>query len=219
MSDASASPLLRDLAYEKIKEAIRSAKLQPGEALSETGLSKLLGISRTPVREALQALAQEGLVQIIPGRAVTVAAPSFEEVMDAIHVRYLLEPEVARLVAQNLSDEQLATLAQAVQAMEKAVEQKDRAAWSAHDNVFHTTLSQACPNRLLGEMALQTRNRIAFLAINVKDNDERLAACTAEHRAIVEKLIAGDAEGAEEAMRYHLRMLRDSIFQRYTHPY
>jgi DNA-binding GntR family transcriptional regulator len=64
------------MAYSNIKEAIRLARVQPGQPLSETRLSRQLGISRTPVREALQMLAQEGLVQIIPGRAVTVASPT-----------------------------------------------------------------------------------------------------------------------------------------------
>ena len=103
-NESPPSLLLRDIAYQRIKDAIRTAELRPGQPLTETGLSKMLGISRTPVREALRALAQEGLVQIIPGRAVTVAAPSFNEVMDAIHVRYLLEPEVTRLATKALTD-------------------------------------------------------------------------------------------------------------------
>lgn len=89
--DEADSRLLRQIAYERLQDAIRHADLQPGEPLSETRISKALGISRTPVREALQQLAQEGLVQIIPGRAVTVAAPSMQEVLDAVHVRQLLE--------------------------------------------------------------------------------------------------------------------------------
>ena len=80
-SDAD-SLLLRELAYERLKDAIRNANLPPGEPLSENKLSRLLGISRTPVREALQKLSQEGLVEIIPGRAVQVANRSFKDVVD-----------------------------------------------------------------------------------------------------------------------------------------
>lgn len=219
MNNSSSSLLLRDIAYQRIKDAIRMAELQPGQPLSEVGLSKTLGISRTPVREALQALAQEGLVQIIPGRAVTVAAPSINEVMDAIHIRYLLEPEVVRLAAKSLTDEQIKVLYETVSNLEEAAEADDRAAWSATDNIFHVTLSNACPNRLLGEFSLQIRNRISYLSIDVQDDTARLKACTAEHRTIVEKLAAGDAEGAEQAMKHHIRMLRDSIFRRHSHSY
>ncbi len=214
MNAPSSSLLLRDIAYERIKDAIRTAEVHPGQPLTETGLSKTLGISRTPVREALQMLSQEGLVQIIPGRAVTVAAPSINEVMDAIHIRYLLEPEVARLATKALSEEQLETLREAVDGQEEAVAAGDRAAWSATDNVFHATLSNACPNRLLGEISLQIRNRISYLSVDVHDDITGLATCTAEHRVILEKLAAGDADGAKNAMEHHIRMLRDSIFQR-----
>jgi len=180
----------------------------------------MLGISRTPVREALQVLAQEGLVQIIPGRAVTVAAPSISEVMDAIHIRYLLEPEVVRLATKALSDEQLEILKESVDGLEKAAAVDDRVAWSAIDNVFHVTLSNACPNRLLGEISLQIRNRISYLSIDVHDDTAGLATSTAEHRNILDKLTAGDADGAKIAMEQHVRMLRDSIFQRLmTHSY
>lgn len=219
MNNSSSSLLLRDIAYQRIKDAIRMAELQPGQPLSEVSLSKMLGISRTPVREALQALSQEGLVQIIPGRAVTVAAPSLNEVMDAIHIRYLLEPEVVRLAARSLTVEQIEKLNEAVANLEKAAEADDRAAWSVADNIFHVTLSDACSNHLLGELSLQIRNRISYLSIDVQDDTDRLKACTAEHRVIVEKLATGDAEGAEQAMKHHIRMLRDSIFRRHSHSY
>ncbi|RME82620.1 MAG: GntR family transcriptional regulator [Caldilineae bacterium] len=217
MTQTTPSQLLRDIAYERIKEAIRMAELQPGQPLSETALSKMLGISRTPVREALQALAQKGLVQIIPGRAVTVAAPSISEVMDAIHIRSLLEPEVARLATRTITPEQLERMWEAMKGLEEAVEVDDRQAWARADAIFHETLSAACPNQLLGELALQIRNRISYLAIDVQDNVARLKACTAEHRVILERIAEGDSEGACEAMREHINLYRESIFRRLSH--
>ena len=219
MNDPSSSLLFRDIAYERIKDAIRTAEVHPGQPLSETGLSKMLGISRTPVREALQVLAQEGLVQIIPGRAVTVAAPSIKEVMDAIHVRYLLEPEVVRLAAKSITDEQIEILNEAVTELERAVAVDDRTTWSTIDNKFHVTLSNACSNQLLGELSLQIRNRISYLSIDVEDDTTRLASSTAEHRTILDKLAIGDADGAKSVMEQHIRTLRDSIFQRLSHSY
>ena len=209
--------LLRDMAYERIKDAIRHSQVQPGQPLSETRLSRQLGISRTPVREALQMLAQEGLVQIIPGRAVTVAAPSVQDVMDAIHVRLLLEPEVARLAAKNITPQQLETLQQAQQSLEAALAAADHAAWSKADTVFHETLSAACPNQLLGELALQFRNRVSYLSIDTPGNPERLAVCTAEHRQVVDMIAGRDSDGAARAMRTHIDMFRESIFRRLSH--
>lgn len=104
------APLLRDSAYERIRDAIRYGALQPGEPLSETRLSTWLGVSRTPVREALQRLARQGMVQIIPGRAVTVAAPSIEDTLNAIQVRAILEPVVVRLATAAITSTRLEDL-------------------------------------------------------------------------------------------------------------
>ena len=214
---ADSSVLLRDMAYDSIKDAIRLARVQPGQPLSETRLSRQLGISRTPVREALQMLAQEGLVQIIPGRAVTVASPSVQDVMDAIHVRLLLEPEVVRLAAKHITPAQIETLQQAQAGLELAIAASDRAAWSRADNVYHEVISAACPNQLLGELAMQFRNRVSYLSIDAQGNFERLAACTGEHRQIVDAITAHDSEAAAQAMRDHIDLFRQSIFRRLSH--
>lgn len=214
-TDGSSHRLLREVAYERLKDAIRHADLQPGYPLSESHLSRLLGISRTPVREALQQLAQEGLVQIIPGRAVTVAAHSVQEVLNVVHMRSLLEPELVRLVTDAISEADLRTLWQALKEMEAAIERDDQEAWSIADSLYHETIGNACPNDLLGEMTMQMRNRVHYLAnIDSQTNPARLAACTREHREIVEAIAARDAQVAEAAMRRHIDRLRQSLFNR-----
>lgn len=213
----NASPRrLRDTAYERLKDAIRHADLQPGQPLSETYLSKILGISRTPVREALQQLAQEGLLQIIPGRAVTVASPSIQGVLNVVHVRSLLEPEVARLVAESAAPDLLEALRSALAKMQHAAEQGDRATWSKADTEWHESLCHACPNTLLGEMALQMRNRAHYVAVDPQTNQSRILACTEEHQRVVDAIAAHDAQTAEQAMRQHISELRESMFRRLT---
>lgn len=213
----TATPLLRDTAYKRIKDAIRHGVLQPGEPLTETRLSQWLGISRTPVREALQSLAQEGLVQIIPGRAVTVAAPSMEDTLSAIQVRSLLEPVVVRLATEAITPGALERLWQALLAMEEAVASGDRIVWSKADTQYHEIISAACPNQLLAELAVQIRNRVSFIAVDSKTSSERLVACTAEHREIVEHIAARDAQAAEQATRNHIRILWESAMGRFNH--
>jgi DNA-binding GntR family transcriptional regulator len=205
------------VAYERIKDAIRHGALQPGVLLSETRLSQLMGISRTPVREALQNLAQEGLVQIIPGRAITVTAPSIDDALNAIQVRSILEPAVVRLSTDAIQPAQLDKLWQALQVMEEAVQRGDRAAWTNADTLYHETISAACPNQLLGGLSLQIRNRMSYVAIDTKTSPERLAECTAEHRRILERMTERNAPGAEQAMRDHIKMLWESTFRRFQH--
>lgn len=207
---------LRDLAYERIKLAIRQGALQPGEPISETRLSRLLGISRTPVREALQTLAQEGLVQIIPGRAVMVAAPTIDDTLNAIQVRLIVEPEVVKMATDAISAADLERLWAAMQRMEEAVSNGDRATWSEADTIFHEVISAACPNRLLGDLALQFRHRVSFVAVDAKTAPDRLANCTAEHRIILERMTERDAAGAREAMSDHIHKLWESIVRRFS---
>jgi DNA-binding GntR family transcriptional regulator len=205
--------LLREVAYVRLKDAIRNANLPPGEPLSENRISKLLGISRTPVREALQKLAQEGLVEIIPGRAVRVANRSFRDVIDVLYIRLMLEPGMMRLVAENISDDQIALLWNCVVHMEGAAEGGDRQGWAKADTVWHETISDACPNQLLGEMALQMRNRIHHYS-NVEHQlkIEQLKNGTTEHRDITESIASRDGDLAEQTMREHLESLRENLF-------
>jgi DNA-binding GntR family transcriptional regulator len=208
----------REIAYERIKDALQHAGLEAGAPLSEPQLSKLLGISRTPVREALQQLAQEGLVHVIPGRAVTVASRSLKDVLDVVHMRWLLEPELARLAAESASVEQIERLQGAIQKMEESLHSDDHAAWSKADSVFHEVIGEACPNHLLGETIVQLRNRVHHLADrDSKHNPERLTSCTAEHRRVVEAIANHDTKEAEEAMRDHLSKLRESMFSRLSY--
>lgn len=212
---APGQPLLREIAYTRIKEAIRAGELAPGQPLSEARLSEAFQISRTPVREALQKLAQEGLVQIHANRTVTVAALSLQEVLNILHLRSILEPELARLVAGSApSPEVIRTLRESVRAMERAALEGDRPAWSRADDLLHETLCAACPNELLGQMALQMRNRMQLLATDAQTTAARLIACTAEHQAVVEAIASGDGQRAQAAAREHIRVLRESFFQR-----
>lgn len=207
------SLLLREVAYERLKDAIRNANLPPGEPLSENRLSRVLGISRTPVREALQKLSQEGLVEIIPGRAVRIANRSFKDVVDVLYIRLLLEPGLMRLVAENIEEEQIDLLWSCIVHMEGAAEGGDRSGWARADTVWHETISAACPNELLGEMALQMRNRIHHYS-NVEHElrIEQLRKGTAEHREITEAVAVRDGEKAEQIMRDHLISLRENLF-------
>lgn len=205
--------LLREVAYERLKDAIRHANLQPGEPLSENRISKILGISRTPVREAIQLLAKEGLIEIIPGRAITVASRTIRDVIDILNIRLLLEPDLIRRAAEAISEEQIQILLDCLSTMETAVAERDRAAWSRADTTWHETLSNACPNQLLGELVLQMRNRIhRYANIDHQLRIEQLRNGTAEHRVIVQAIAAGKADEAGKLMREHLENLKRNLF-------
>ncbi len=209
--------LLSDVAYERLRDAITAGDLPPGTPLSETTLSAELQISRTPVREALQQLAQEGLVQVIPGRAVSVAAPSMEEVMNVVHLRSLLEPEVSRLAALKATPADVEAMYSAVREMAAAAGAGDRGAWSRADTAFHEGLCGACQNGLLGRLAMQMRNRVHYMINDPQTAAARVQACTDEHLHIVDAIARRDADAAEDAARVHINNLRRSLFDHFAH--
>ncbi len=210
-------PLLREVAYRKLKNAIQDGELQSGEPLYEIHLSEMLKISRTPVREALQQLVLEGLVKNMPNRAMTVAAPSMEELLNVLHIRSLIDPEIARLVAGAVTNEVVEELQEIVGQMQQAAAEEDRAAWAQADTRFHETLSAACPNAILGQFGLQMRNRIQLVATDAQTSSRRLVECTQEHAAVVKAIATRDPNTAQSAMQQHIQCLRESFFQRLMH--
>lgn len=207
--------LLRELAYKRLYDAFRNVELEPGESLSTVWLSKLLGISRTPVREALQQLATDGLIQIIQGRPVAIAARSPQEVYEALHVRELLEPASVRLCATGISDSARDRLQQLMGMMEQAACSGDRGTWSRADQEWHEVLCEACPNKLLGQMVLLARNRMYHRGSDEHVPAQYLSDGTAEHRRILEAVIAHDGEQAGQLMHEHLEQLKENLFRRF----
>jgi DNA-binding GntR family transcriptional regulator len=206
---------LREVAYRRLYDALRNVDLEPGEPLPELRLSKALGISRTPVREALQQLAADGMIQIIQGRAVTIVARSVADVLDALHIRELLEPQAVKLCVQTLSDAELERLQELTRLMEEAAKKADRSNWSRTDREWHEIICNGCPNKLLGEMVLLARNRMYHKGSSEHVTEQYLIDGTAEHKLIVEAIIAQDAERAEQLTLAHLRELKHNIFRRF----
>lgn len=207
---------LRQIVYDRLYDAIRNTHLQAGDALSEPRIAKALGISRTPVREALHLLTQEGLLEVIPGRAVLVASPSIRNIFDALQLRELLEPEMMKAVALNMSDEDIQTLQQITATMEHAARAGDRPGWSRADNQWHELMSRACPNRLLGDTVLQTRNRIFITAADENVTDQYLIDGTQEHQKIVAAIEARDGELARQITLNHIKNLKADMIKRYN---
>ena len=206
---------LHQAAYERLKNAVKLAGLQPGELLSEGRIAKAFGISRTPVREAIRRLAKEGLLRIIPGRAIAVAAPSIQDVLDALHIRELLEPELIRLAAESLPKDARNLLQETTEKMEQAAQAGDCIAWSKADTVWHETLCNYCPNKLLGTLVLQARNRVVGIIFQDTYYSPYLVQGTQEHRAIVNTILADDSKIAEKLMRNHIQEARQNMFIQY----
>lgn len=194
----------RDRAYLDLRYRILNGRLAPGTTLLETEIAALLGLSRTPVREALIRLAEEGLVLIRPRHGVTVIDLTVSDFRDILDVFSALEVRAVALAASRPpAPADAARLTQLVQRMERATEAGDIARWSDLDDDFHSTLVGLCGNprlqRTIGEYwGLQYRGRRLILP-----HRPLPTASDAEHRVILDAVLSGDVAAAHAAHLAH----------------
>ncbi|MEM7749082.1 MAG: GntR family transcriptional regulator, partial [Pseudomonadota bacterium] len=137
---------LTDTAYEELEERIVTLQLRPGETLSEGQLVEALGIGRTPVREALQRLAREGLIVVMPRRGIAVSEIDIKKQLELLKVRRELERLMVRLAAERSSDEECQQFNDLAKDMRTAAKQKDDVAFMRLDRELNLLVSQSCRN-------------------------------------------------------------------------
>lgn len=207
-------PSLAEKAYAAIKEAIISNELAPGTALAEETLAAHLGISRTPIRTALQRLQLEGIVTS-SGKKLIVAEVTEQDVRDIDAVRTQLEPLSIQLIAQNggLTAKQLRTLQACNDKLQAAAQQTDNLAFLDLDVTFHVTLAQLSGNRFLVDLV--TKSNLLIQRFHTLTGTLARHAPTAaeEHTAVLQALAEQDFPAAEAALRAHLEHVGARILQ------
>lgn len=197
---------LREGVYEALLELITLRKLPPGRHLVESELASLLGVSRQPVREALQRLSSEGWVELRPGHGAFVRRPTESEAEQLLAVRGLLEAEAARLAALHASDEQVERMRALYRQGTAALERGDADAVVVVNAELHRCLAQASGNQVLAELAAQVSRRVSWYHALVARR--RGAASWDEHAAIIEAVADGRAADAARLMREHTEKTR-----------
>ncbi len=204
--------LVREAAYERLKRRILEGVLQPGARLSEPALAGALGVSRTPVREALQRLAQEGLVELRPGKGARVRVLSPREVEEVYEVRALIEGEAAARAAERCDEAGVRRLEAALDALE-AADPTDYAAQIAADERFHARLVAAGGNRVLEQVFHDLDAALALTRQFSRDLNQT-PETRAQHRAIVAAIRAGDAAAARAAAEAHVEAFKATVARR-----
>ncbi|WP_207382969.1 GntR family transcriptional regulator [Pseudaestuariivita atlantica] len=191
-------------AYTRLKAEILSNRLLPGFQATEPEIAERLGMSRTPVREALIRLQAEGLVELVPRRGARILPVSAADMNDIYEILTALEPHAAAELALRRPDAQvLAPLEEATSDMEAALEKPDLDAWAAADDRFHRTLLELHGNDRLTAIAstlFDQAHRARMVTLRMRDMPHR---STAEHREILGALRRGDAEGVRRLFRDH----------------
>lgn len=193
-------------AYTVIRRRILDNAFPPGHQVLEQTLAEELGISRTPVREALVRLAEEGLVEVVPRHGMRVLSVSPADMAEIYTVLTALEGAAAELVATRKPGEaELRPLMQATRDMEAALKADDLDAWAAADERFHHTLVALSGSRMLAQTVANFWDRAHRARMVTLRMRPKPVNSTREHRALVERLRSGDAAGAIEVNKAHRR--------------
>lgn len=203
---------LRDRVYEALLQLITTRALTPGQHLVEGELAQHLGVSRQPVREALQRLNTEGWVDLRPAQGAFVHEPSEEEADQLLSVRALLDTEAARLAALHADSDGVARLEKLCAEGEAAVERDEVDAVVEANAAFHAKVLELAENRVLAELSAQVERRVRWYYRPVAR--QRSAHSWTEHRQLIAAIAAGDAAEAARVMGEHTERTRRSYHER-----
>lgn len=204
---------LRDVVFQTLRKAILTGDLKPGERLMEIHLAERIGVSRTPIREAIRKLELEGLVTNIPRKGAMVAEISVKGLKDVLEVRRALDSFCAELACERITEEEKADLKAAFEAFIDATKTKDATVIARADVSFHDIIIGATGNErlvaLINNLAEQMY-RYRFEYIKDESGHDRLIE---EHKNLMEAIISGDVDGARNAAREHIDNQEISILK------
>lgn len=197
-------PSAGDFAYDAIRAAILSLALPPGTVISRSDLATRLGLSQTPVREALIRLQTEDLVRVVPNASTRIAPISLEAAREANFLRLALEAEAIRRVAGSTRGEAPQAMRAAFARQQERHRAGDPAGFTAEDDAFHAALYEAAGVPGLWALVRSRSGHLDRLRRLDLPTPGKAEAILAEHARILAALEAGDAAGAEAALRTHL---------------
>lgn len=194
---------MQDIVFETLRDEILSGKLQPGNALSTLSLSTRLGVSRTPIREALNRLTSIGLVENAPYRGCFVRKLSVEQVIEVYYIRAALAGVCARLATRRITEAQKKQLVALCEKMEKDKPGKDLKAMLKQNFEFHNIIFKAARSPSIEALSVQYYHQSEqFRALSLELPGRFAEACR-EHRQILQAILDGNAEQAEQSSREH----------------
>lgn len=205
---------LRDVVFNTLRQAILTGELKPGERLMEIHLANRLGVSRTPIREAIHKLELEGLVTLIPRRGAEVAQITEKSMSDVLEVRRALDALCAELACDRITEAGLESLKQSCDTFETAVKTGDAKKIAQADVALHDIIVRATGNQRLIQLVnnlSEQMYRYRFEYIKDSSQHENLVE---EHRIIYRSIVEKDRETAAEAARTHIDNQKKAIIRR-----
>lgn len=196
---------LRDVVFQTLREAILRGELKPGERLMELQLAAQLGVSRTPIREAIRMLEQEGLAVTMPRKGAEVAKMTLKGMEDVLEIREALDILACQLACDRITDELLVTLEQKKKAFEASLETKDVKVIADADISFHDVIYEATGNPKLIALLSNLREQIYRYRVEYLKAVESYPILIQEHDNIYQSLVKHNRQEATEAIREHVK--------------
>lgn len=204
---------LREIVFETLREAIINATLKPGERLMEILLAEEMGVSRTPVREAIRKLELEGFVVMVPRKGAYVADISTKDIADVFEIRAALEGLAAGLAAERITEEELEKLERILVKIGECVKNNDLEKLIEVDTEFHDTLFKASRNERLVQIVSNLREQIQRFRTASLSTPGRMKYALEEHKKIVEAVSERNVELAQALAREHIENAENSMFE------
>lgn len=204
---------LREIVYEQLKMQILTGKIVPGTRMMEVELADEMGVSRTPVREAIRKLEKEGLVTIEPRRGAYASDISVKDMVDTLEVREDLEGLAAALAAERMSAEQIEELIKITRGYSEAIKNSDMEKIISYDEQFHKYIVACSGNKTL----IQLSETVQELALRFRylyyDDFSRYENMPVEHKHIIEAITSGDIEEARSVADEHVKKLKEFVIR------
>ncbi|WP_425446256.1 GntR family transcriptional regulator [Dethiothermospora halolimnae] len=202
---------LREIVFESLRQAIIEGDLRPGERVMEVQLAEKLGVSRTPVREAIRKLELEGLLVMVPRKGAYVADVSFKDVLNVIEVRASLEGLAASLSAERMTEEEIEKLKEKGKEFNKCLKENDTDGMIQKDVEFHDIIFQGTRNDRLVSIVESLRDQIHRFRVAYIREYEQSHNLETEHEKIIEAICKRDTKKAREHAQYHIENAENYI--------
>lgn len=204
---------LREIVYEQLKMQIMTGKITPGTRMMEVELAEEMGVSRTPVREAIRKLEKESLVTIEPRKGAYASEISVKDMVDTLEVRQDLEGLAAALATERMSQEQLKELNEISQKYSRAIKENDTEKIIQYDEMFHKYIVSCSGNKTL----IQISKTVQELALRFRylyyDDFSRYENMPVEHKQIIDAITGGDGNKARLTADNHVKKLKEFVIE------
>jgi DNA-binding GntR family transcriptional regulator len=188
-----------------LRDMIMTGKLKEGDKVNEGQLCETMGISKTPMREALRVLSVEGLIRLVPNRGAFVTKPEFEEIAEMFDVMSLLEGYCARRACEKMTSKDFAHLEKLHAKLEENFEQNDQEEYIRINNQYHSLVQEIAGNRTINQIVDGLRKKILLYRFQSLNLPDRFASSIREHRDLLEAFRQRDDSRADALMREHLQ--------------